>query len=108
MAASRIVPGLMECVTKSGWRSELGLAKGPHSHPSKSDPMIRTLSIFAILFLGACGQQNTADPPANEAAAAPAVQAEVPSLEGSWQVTMVDGAEAKPIGMTATIGGGRA
>ena len=70
--------------------------------------MIRTLSIFATLLLGACGQQDNAEPPANEAAAAPAAQAEVPSLEGSWQVTMIDGAEAKPLGMTATIGGGRA
>ncbi|HEY0628842.1 MAG TPA: hypothetical protein VGD23_05885, partial [Sphingomicrobium sp.] len=35
-------------------------------------------------------------------------KAEVPSLEGSWQVTMIDGAEAKPLGMTATIGGGQA
>ena len=37
-----------------------------------------------------------------------AAKAEVPTLDGSWQVTVIDGVEAKPLGMTATVGEGRA
>ena len=73
--------------------------------------MTRAFPILATLLLAACGRQDATEPPANEAAAAPAESAakpEVPSLEGNWQVTMIDGAEARPLGMTATIGGGRA
>ena len=73
--------------------------------------MTRILAIAALFCLAACGQQDAAEPPANEAAAPPAetvAKADVPSLEGSWQVTVIDGVEAKPLGMTATLGAGRA
>lgn len=73
--------------------------------------MIRNLPIAALLLAAACGQQESPPAATNEAATPPAetaAKADVPSLEGSWQVTMIDGAEARPLGMTATIGGGRA
>ena len=72
--------------------------------------MTRILATAALLILAACGQQEAAPPPANEAAPATetAAKAEVPSLDGSWQVVMIDGAEAKPLGMSATIGSGQA
>lgn len=72
--------------------------------------MIRILPIAALLLAASCRQEESPPEPTNETATAaePAAKAEVPSLEGSWQVTMIEGIEAKPIGMTATIGGGRA
>ncbi|HEY0630000.1 MAG TPA: hypothetical protein VGD23_11805, partial [Sphingomicrobium sp.] len=72
---------------------------------------MRRMMIAALLSVAACTEQKSAELPANEVVAPPAqteAKAEVPSLEGSWQVTMIDGAEAKPLGMTATIGGGQA
>ena len=73
--------------------------------------MTRILATVALILLAGCGQQEAADAPANRQAAepaAPAAKQEVPSLDGAWQVTMIEGAEAKPLGMTATIAGGRA
>jgi len=72
--------------------------------------MIRTLLIAGPLLLAACSPGH-APPAANETASAPAAEVArpaVPSLEGSWQVTMIGGSEARPLGMTATLGGGRA
>lgn len=73
--------------------------------------MTRIFATAVILCLAACGQQEAAEPAANEAAAPAAETAaapDVPTLEGRWQVTMIEGAEARPLGMTATIGGGKA
>ena len=73
--------------------------------------MNRILATVALLCLAGCGQQDSAKPTAKQQDAQPAVPAakpDVPSLDGSWQVTMIEGAEAKPLGMTATIGDGRA
>ena len=72
--------------------------------------MIRTLPIAGLLLLSACSPEQ-APPAANESANAPAAEVAkpaVPSLEGNWQVTMIGGSEARPLGMTATLGGGRA
>ena len=74
--------------------------------------MTRLLPIFAFLLIAACDKQDASvAPPANEAAAGPAVpsaSAEVPSLEGDWRVTMIEGRDVAGIGMTASMGGGKA
>ena len=74
--------------------------------------MTRLLPILALLLMAACDKQDSSVvPPANEAAAAPAVPtaaAETPSLEGSWKVSMVGGRDVAGLGMTAAIGGGKA
>ncbi|HET9336399.1 MAG TPA: hypothetical protein VFO12_08335 [Sphingomicrobium sp.] len=72
--------------------------------------MSRALPISLLLLLAACDAQQAVPPEANGTNVAEVEPAtpEVPSLEGSWQVTMIDGAEARPLGMTATIGAGQA
>lgn len=71
--------------------------------------MKRILPVTLLILAAACGQQESPPAPTNETATAaePAAK-EVPSLKGSWQVTMIEGIEAKPIGMTAIMSGGRA
>ena len=77
--------------------------------------MARLLPIAALLLIAACDKQDASvAPPANEATAAPAesavppASAEVPSLEGDWRVTMIEGQDVVGIGMTASMGGGKA
>ena len=73
--------------------------------------MTRFLPIIALLLVAACDKQdNNAIPPANKAAApaAPAVAAEVPSLEGDWKVSSIGGRDAARSSMIAAIGGGKA
>jgi hypothetical protein len=73
--------------------------------------MTRLLPIFAFLLIAGCDKQDASvAPPANETAAptAPSAPAEVPSLEGDWRVTMIEGRDIAGIGMTASIGGGKA
>ena len=72
--------------------------------------MNRALTLAALLCLAACSQQQPA--PANEAESAPAGQVAekaVPSLEGSWDVTAIDG---RPVdassAMVASFSGGNA
>ena len=77
--------------------------------------MYRTLTIAALLLAAACSQQDKAAAPSsneNEAAAAEQASAPaktVPSLEGQWSVTAIDG---KPLtngsGMSATFEGSKA
>ena len=73
--------------------------------------MTRIMTVAVLLGLAACGQREAAEPAINESgniAAAPEAKADAPGLDGSWQVTMIDGAEAKQLGMTATMGSGQA
>ncbi|RIX32558.1 hypothetical protein [Sphingomonas edaphi] len=61
------------------------------------------------LMLAACNQQDDAPAPVqNEPAETPAAAEEVPSLEGSWNVTMAEGRDASAMGMTASFAGGSA
>jgi hypothetical protein len=73
--------------------------------------MTRALPFVALLLITACGQQDrSVAPQSNEAAAeaaAPAA-AEVPSLEGEWRVTLIEGRDVGGIGMTAAMDGGKA
>ena len=75
--------------------------------------MARLLPLALLLLLAAaCNKEDSrAARHSNEAAAAPAAPAaaaEVPSLEGDWRVTMIEGRDAAGLGMTAAIGGGKA
>jgi hypothetical protein len=72
--------------------------------------MIRALPIVALLLIAACSQEDSrVIPDSNEAATTtPAAVAEVPSLEGQWQITMIEGREAAKLGLTAAFGGGKA
>ncbi len=73
--------------------------------------MRRLFAFAALCSVAACGQQEPAGPPANQAeatsAAAPA-EAGVPELAGQWQVTALDG---RPVSagsaMTATFAIGK-
>lgn len=71
-----------------------------------------TLPLAALLILAACDQAREPAPSvANETASAPSAEASkpaVPSLEGNWRVTMIGGRDAKALGMTAALGGGKA
>lgn len=74
--------------------------------------MNRTLPLAALLILAACDQtQAPAPTTGNETASAPSAEAArpaVPSLGGTWRVTMIGGSDAKALGMTATLGDGQA
>jgi hypothetical protein len=82
--------------------------------------MNRLLPIAGLLLIAGCGEPREQAPAAtNEAASAPSnateaanpadtAKADLPSLEGSWNVTMISGSEARPLGITATLGGGKA
>lgn len=66
------------------------------------------LPIFTLM-LAACNQAEEAPAPVqNEPAEAAAPAVDVPSLEGSWKVTMSEGRDASPMGMTASFAGGNA
>lgn len=73
--------------------------------------MSRILTIAALLCVGACSQQGSAPPAANETASTtsiPAADEAVPELEGQWSIGALDG---KPIGaasaMTASFQAGK-
>ena len=73
--------------------------------------MTRALAIAALIFVSACSQQESGSAPANEVAntAQESVEvAQVPSLEGNWQIAAIDG---KPVGagsaLTAGFSGGK-
>jgi hypothetical protein len=71
--------------------------------------MIRTASAAALLLLSACNQETTTKAPTNNVAAdEPKAAAEVPSLEGNWRVTMIEGKDVAGLGMTASFSGGQA
>ncbi len=82
--------------------------------------MNRLLPIAGLLLIAGCSEPSEQAPAAtNEAAGAPAnatgaansadtAKADLPSLEGSWNVTMISGSEARLLGLTATLGGGKA
>ena len=60
------------------------------------------LPLVAMLLLSACDSQEAPAPPAAKApAAAPAVKAAVPSLQGQWRVTT-------PAALDLTVGDGQA
>lgn len=67
--------------------------------------MIRIAPIAALMFLAACGgQESSAPPQANETNEPAKVPAEIPGLEGSWAVSRIGGvADAASLGMTAAI-----
>jgi len=67
--------------------------------------MIRIAPIAALLFLAACGRQESPAPSEANTVVEPAkAPAEVPSLEGNWTVTRVGGVgDAAALGMTAEI-----
>ena len=68
--------------------------------------MTRQLALAALLFAAAC-QKQPGQPPANDDPANQAAKAEVPSLEGDWNVAAIDG---KPVGagaMSASFAGGK-
>jgi len=73
--------------------------------------MTRILPIAALLLIAACDKPDSgvAQNPdkAADTRAAPAA-AKIPSLEGSWRVTMIGGQDATTLGMTAAMAGGRA
>lgn len=70
---------------------------------------MRKLTVAAALLVSACNQRDQSPAPVqNEPAEAPAPAAEVPSLEGSWKVTMAEGRDASAMGMTASFAGGSA
>jgi hypothetical protein len=73
--------------------------------------MNRCLTIAALLLAAACSKQDQGAPAANEVAntaQAPAAEAEVPTLEGSWQVAAIDGRPvAEASAMIATFAGGK-
>jgi hypothetical protein len=73
--------------------------------------MTRCLSIAALLLVAACSKQDQSPAPSNEAAntaEAPADEATVPTLEGSWRVAMIDGRPvAEASAMVATFAGGK-
>ncbi|MBA3667094.1 MAG: hypothetical protein H0W65_05170 [Sphingomonas sp.] len=73
--------------------------------------MFRTVLIAALLFAAGCSQQDkSGDAVSNEVAIEPsshATRAAVPSVEGSWRVTMITG-ESAGGRLTAAIGGGKA
>lgn len=70
---------------------------------------MKYLLSISTLMLAACNQQDeTPGPVQNEQAEAVAPAAEVPSLEGGWEVTMAEGRDASAMGMTASFAGGSA
>jgi hypothetical protein len=79
--------------------------------------MIRLLPIFALLLVAACDKQGSEVAPATDdvagvtassASAAPSATAETPSLEGNWKVSKMGGRDVAGLGMTATLGQGKA
>ena len=75
--------------------------------------MKRILPVVAFLLVAACGQHenNVTQQQSNNAASAstePAAAAEVPSLEGNWRITQIEGKDATSLGMTAALAGGKA
>jgi hypothetical protein len=74
--------------------------------------MTRMLPIIALLLIAACDKQDgSIAPPANQAAAAPAVpsaSADTISLEGTWKISTIGGRDVAGLGMTAVLGGGKA
>ena len=70
--------------------------------------MKHALALAALLSVAACTEQKSETPATNAAAAEPAAAESVPSLEGNWAVTAIDG---KPVGegsaMTASFAGGK-
>jgi heat shock protein HslJ len=74
--------------------------------------MTRLLPIFPLLLIAACDKQDSGvAPSANEAAAAPVVPsaaAEIPSLEGNWNVAKIGGRDVAGSSMVAVRGGGKA
>ncbi len=73
--------------------------------------MPRTFPIAAFLLIAACnGQDDSVTPRSNEPAAEPAAQAaaDVPSLEGDWRITMIEGRDAAQLGMGIVLGAGKA
>lgn len=73
--------------------------------------MYRIFLFCALLFITGCGQQGkSGDSVSNEIAtepAAPAVPVAVPSIDGSWRVTLITGQRADG-GLIATIRAGKA
>ena len=83
--------------------------------------MNRLLPIASLLLIAGCVEPRDETAPAatNDVAGGPAnaveaansaesAKTDLPSLEGSWNVTMISGSEARPLGLTATLGGGKA
>jgi heat shock protein HslJ len=70
------------------------------------------------LLIAACDKQDSKmAPPTNEVAVAPVESsattvssaiAETPSLQGNWKVSMIGGRDVAGLGMTATLGEGKA
>ena len=112
ISAARPRPGSSSAAATSAATAAIRSPTPSTPHKQRASPMTRLLPIFAFLLIAACDKQDASvAPPANEAAAAPAAPsapAEVPSLEGDWRVTMIEGRDVAGIGMTASIGGGKA
>lgn len=74
--------------------------------------MKRSLPVIALLMITACSQQDsTVAPQSNQAVeepAAPADAAQVPSLDGNWHITAIDGqAVGAASAMDASFAGGK-
>jgi len=71
--------------------------------------MTRALPTFAFLLIAACNKPEDQPPvTSNGAVAEAAAPAVVPSLEGEWRVTKIDGRDAAGAGMSAAFGSGKA
>ena len=74
--------------------------------------MTRLLPIAALLLVVACEKPESSAAPNSDNAtatpAAPTATADIPSLEGNWRVTMIEGQDAVALGMTAAMAGGKA
>ena len=70
--------------------------------------MTRLLPLVFLALVAGCNQQQPADPPAHDAAAAPAAKPVVPSLKGDWRVTAIGGQPIAGAAMAAAIGDSKA
>ncbi|HVF36779.1 MAG TPA: hypothetical protein VNA29_02420 [Sphingomicrobium sp.] len=68
------------------------------------------MTFASLVSLAACSPQPGEAPQSNtiETVKAQPAKADVPSLEGSWRVTRIDGQDAAGLGVTATLGAGKA
>jgi len=67
--------------------------------------MTRILAVALSLSLAACSPQKGETPVANDIAAEPVAQDNVPSLEGNWAVMSIDGRPVSGSAMTASFAG---